>query len=148
MLFSFNNNSDYKENESGTKHPFPPSSCSPSRAFFMRTAFSVIAGMIKGKPAIEWLPRLSPQSIGYASSDHYLDGRVARPLNGHHTNRIPIVVEPSERAKPIDPEISVIVSALTLTSRMAGVGRLMCPLNVLCLSVRTYIQAWPVCTHV
>jgi len=75
-------NSDYKEIESRTKHPFVPSSRSPSRAFYMRAAFSVIAGMFRVKPTIEWLPRLSPQLIGSASSDHYLGGRVARPLIG------------------------------------------------------------------
>jgi hypothetical protein len=64
------------------KHPFVPSSCSPSRAFYMRAAFSVIAGMFGVKPTIEWLQRLSPQLVGSASSDHYLGERVARPLNG------------------------------------------------------------------
>ena len=39
-----------------------------------------------------------------------------------------------------DPEISVIVSTLTLASTMAGFGRPMCPLNVLRPSVRTYIH--------
>ena len=48
----------------------------------MRTAFSVITGMFGVEPTIEWLPRLSPQLVGSASSDHYLGGRVARPLNG------------------------------------------------------------------
>jgi len=38
--------------------------------------------MIKVKPTIEWLPRLNPQSIGSVPSDHYLGGRVARPVNG------------------------------------------------------------------
>jgi hypothetical protein len=75
-------NSDYKETEGGTEHPFVPSSRSPSRAFYMRTAFSVIACMFGVEPIIEWLPRLRPQLVGSASSDHYLDGRVARPLNG------------------------------------------------------------------
>ncbi len=59
-----------------------PSPRGPSRAFYMHAAFSVVAGMIEVEPLIEWLPRLSPQSIGSAPSDHYLDGRVARPLNG------------------------------------------------------------------
>jgi hypothetical protein len=45
-------------------------------------AFSVIAGMFGVEPTIEWLPRLSPQLVGSAFSDHYLGGRVARPLNG------------------------------------------------------------------
>ncbi len=93
----------------------------------MRAAFSVVAGMIEFEPTIEWLPRLSPQSIGSEPSDHY---------------RLPIVVEPSGGATPIDPGISVIVSALTLASRMAGFGR--CPLDVLRPSFRTYIQARPV----
>ena len=75
-------NPDYKENKSGTKHPFVPSSCSPSRDFYTHTAFSVDAGMIKVKPTIVWLPRLSPQMVGSAPSNHYLGGRVARPLNG------------------------------------------------------------------
>ena len=64
------------------KHPFVPSSSSPSRAFYMRAASSVIAGMFGVKPIIEWLPRLSPHMVGSAFSDHYLGGRVARPLNG------------------------------------------------------------------
>jgi hypothetical protein len=81
-MFSFNNNSDYEENESGTKHPFIPFSRSPSRAFYMRAAFSVITGMFEVEPAIEWLPRLCPQLVGSASSDHYLGSRVARLLNG------------------------------------------------------------------
>ena len=63
-------------------------------------------------------------------------------------NRFRIVVEPSEKAEPIDPEISVIVLALTLASTMSGFGHLMCPLDVLRPSVRTYIQAKPLCTHV
>ncbi len=37
--------------------------------------------MIELEPLIEWLPRLNPQLIGSAPSDHYFDGRVARPLN-------------------------------------------------------------------
>jgi hypothetical protein len=37
---------------------------------------------------------------------------------------------------PIDPKISVVVSTLTLASRMAGFGRPMCPLDVL----RTYLH--------
>ena len=48
----------------------------------MRAAFSVIAGMFGVEPTIEWLPRLSPQLVGSAFSDHYLGGWVARPLNG------------------------------------------------------------------
>ena len=80
-MFSFNNNSDYEENKSGTKHPFVPSSRCPSRAFYMRASFSVIASMFKVEPTIEWLPRLSPQLVGSAFSDHYLGGWVARPLN-------------------------------------------------------------------
>ena len=75
-------NSDYKEIESGTKHPFVPSSRSPSHAFYMRPAFSVIAGMFGIKPTIEWLPTLSPQLVGSAFSDYYLGGQVARLLNG------------------------------------------------------------------
>jgi hypothetical protein len=63
-------------------HPFIPSSLIPSRAFYMRAAFSVMAGMFKVEPTIEWLPRLSPQLVGSASSDLYLNGWVARPLNG------------------------------------------------------------------
>ena len=81
-MFSFNDNSDYKRYKSGTKLPFVPSSRSPSRVSYMHTMFSVSAGMIEVKPTIEWLPRLSPQLVGSAPSDHYLDGRVARPLNG------------------------------------------------------------------
>jgi hypothetical protein len=81
-MFSFNDNSDYKETVGGTKHPFVPSSRSPSRAFYMRAASSVIAGMFGVEPTIEWLPRLSPHMVGSAFSDHYLGGRVARPLNG------------------------------------------------------------------
>jgi hypothetical protein len=61
---------------------FDSSSCSPSRAFYMRAMFSVIAGMFGVEPTIEWLPRLSPQLIGSAPLDHYLGGWVARPLNG------------------------------------------------------------------
>ena len=72
---------DYKVNKSGTKHPFVPSSRSPSRVFYTHTAFSVDAGMIEVKPTIVWLPRLSPQMVGSAPSDHYLGSRVARPLN-------------------------------------------------------------------
>ena len=64
------------------KHPFVPSSRSPSRAFYMRAASSVIAGMFGVEPTIERLPRLSPHMVGSAFSDHYLGGRVARPLNG------------------------------------------------------------------
>jgi hypothetical protein len=82
LMFSFNDNSDYEGYKSGTKHPFVPSSRSPSRVFYMRTAFSMSAGMIEVKPTIEWLPRLSPQLVGSASSGHYLGSWVARPLNG------------------------------------------------------------------
>ncbi len=82
LMFSFNDNSDYEENKSGTKHPFAPFSCSPSRAVYMHATISVVPGMIEVEPTIGWLPNLSPQSIGSALSDHYLDGRVARPLNG------------------------------------------------------------------
>ena len=57
-----------------------------------------------------------------------------------HTNRLTIVVEPSERATSIDPEISVIVLALTLALTMAGFGRPMCPLDILRPSVLTYIH--------
>ena len=81
-MFSFNDNSDYKGYESGTKLPFVPSSRCPSRVSYIRTAFSVSAGMIKIKPTIEWLPRLNPQLVGSVPFDHYLGGRVARPLNG------------------------------------------------------------------
>jgi len=81
-MFSFNDNSDYKGNESGTKLPFVPSSRNPSRISYIRTAFSVSAGMIKVKPTIKWLPRLSPQLVGSVPSNHYLGGRVARLLNG------------------------------------------------------------------
>jgi len=80
-MFSFNDNSDYKENKGGTKHPFVPSSRSPSRVFYTHTAFSVDAGMIKVKPTIVWLPRLSLQMVGSAPSNHYLGSQVARPLN-------------------------------------------------------------------
>jgi hypothetical protein len=31
---------------------------------------------------------------------------------------------------------------------MAGFGRSMCPLNIICPPVRTYIQTWSVCTYV
>ncbi len=48
----------------------------------MRAASSVIAGMFGVEPIIDWLPRLSPHMVGSAFSDHYLGGRVARPLNG------------------------------------------------------------------
>jgi len=65
-----------------TKHPLVPSSRSTSRVFYTRTAFSVDAGMIKVKPTIVWLLRLSSQMVGSAPSNHYLGGRVARPLNG------------------------------------------------------------------
>jgi len=82
LMFSFNDSSDYMENESGTKHHFVPSSCSPLHVFYTRTAFSVDAGMIEVKPTIVWLPRLSPQMVGSAPSDHYIGSRVARPLNG------------------------------------------------------------------
>ena len=58
-MFSFNDNSDYKGYKSRTKLPFVPSSRSPSHVSYMRTAFSVSAGMIKVKPTFEWLPRLS-----------------------------------------------------------------------------------------
>ena len=75
LMFSFNNNSDYKGYESGTKLPFVLFSRSPLRVSYMRTAFSVSAGMIKVKPTIGWLPRLSPQLVGSAPSDHYLDCR-------------------------------------------------------------------------
>ena len=47
-----------------------------------RTVVASTADMIDVKPTIEWLPRLSPQLVGSASSNHYLCGRVARPLNG------------------------------------------------------------------
>jgi hypothetical protein len=43
---------------------------------------AMIAGMFEVEPTIEWLPRLSPQLIGSVRFDHYLDGWVARPLNG------------------------------------------------------------------
>ena len=42
----------------------------------------MIAGMFEVEHTIEWLSRLSPQLIGSAPFDHYLDGWVARPLNG------------------------------------------------------------------
>ena len=61
---------------------FDSSSRSPLHAFYMRAIFSVIAGMVGVEPTIEWLPRLSPQLIGSERFDHYLDGWVARPLNG------------------------------------------------------------------
>jgi hypothetical protein len=48
----------------------------------MRATFTMIAGMFEVEPTIEWLSRLSPQLIGSAPFDHYLDGWVARPLNG------------------------------------------------------------------
>jgi hypothetical protein len=60
LMFSFNDNSDYKENKSGAKHPFTPSSCSPSRAFYMRATISVVPGMIKVEPAIWVAPKLEP----------------------------------------------------------------------------------------
>ena len=47
---------------------------SATRVFFRRCH--------KVEPTIEWLLRLSPQLIGSVRFDHYLDGRVARPLNG------------------------------------------------------------------
>jgi len=70
-------------NKSETKHPFVPSSRSPLHVFYTRIAFSMDAGMIEVKPTIEWLQKLSPQiMVGSAPSNHYLGGRVARPLNG------------------------------------------------------------------
>ena len=81
-MFSFNDNSNCKGYESGTKLAFVPSSRSPLRVSYILTAFSVSAGMIKVKPAIEWLPRLSPQLVGSVPSNHYLGGWVARLLNG------------------------------------------------------------------
>jgi hypothetical protein len=81
-MFSFNDNSDYKGYKSGTKLPFVPSSRSRLRVSYMRTVFSVSAGMIKVKPTMKWLPRLSPQLVGSVPPDHYLGGQVARLLNG------------------------------------------------------------------
>jgi hypothetical protein len=60
LMFSFNDNSVYRENKSGTKHPFVPSSRSPSRVFYTRTAFSVDAGMIEVKATIVWLLETEP----------------------------------------------------------------------------------------
>jgi hypothetical protein len=48
----------------------------------MRATFTMIPGMLEVGPTIEWLSRLSPQLVGSARFDHYLDGRVARPLSG------------------------------------------------------------------
>jgi hypothetical protein len=80
---------------------------------------------------------LIPQLVGSASFDHYLGNQVARPLNGlpHSASRsfLPLI----RQRVPIDPEISVIVSTLTLASTMSGFGRPMCPLDVLRPSVRT-----------
>ncbi len=82
FLLSAHGKVEYKGAEGGTKHPFVPSSCSPSSAFYMRAASSSIAGIIGAEPTIEWFPRLSPHMDGSAFSGHYLGSRVVRPLNG------------------------------------------------------------------
>ena len=99
------------------KHPFIPSSLIPSRAFYMRAAFSVMAGMFKVEPTIEWLPRLSPQLVGSASSDHYLNGWVARPLNGLPHEPFPDWHR-TVRARHIDHRVDA-----NARSMMAGFGR-------------------------
>jgi hypothetical protein len=64
-MFSFNDNSIYEENKSGTKHPFVPSSRCPSRAFYMRTSFSLALTIIQfmRRTRVERSITLSPPPV-------------------------------------------------------------------------------------
>ena len=107
----------------------------------------MITGMFEVEPTIEWLPRLSPQLIGSACFDHYLDGWVARPLNGllhepfldwRRTARAPYIDRPPNICHHVDANASF-EDGRFWTSDV--------PLDVFMWSVHTYIRPLPVCTY-
>ena len=113
----------------------------------MRVTFSVIAGMFEVEPTIEWLPRLSPQLVGSAPSDHYLGGWEARPLNGLPHEPFPDRPR-TVRARNIDRPRNI--RHRVDTNASFGDGRFWMsdvPSRSFNSSVRTYIRPPPVCTY-
>ena len=93
----------------------------------------------KVEPAFCWLCVL--RSLSKGSGSQTIERSTSRSASQSSS---PLICQET----PINSKISVIVAMLTLASSMSGFGCLMCPLDVLCPSVRTYIQARPVCSHV
>jgi hypothetical protein len=113
----------------------------------MCAAFSVIAGMFEVEPTIEWLPRLSPQLVGSAPSDHYLGGWEARPLNGLPHEPFPDRPR-TVRARNIDRPRNI--RHRVDANASFGDGRFWMsdvPSRRFKLSVRTYIRPPPVCMY-
>ncbi len=119
---------------------------SPSCIFYIGAVFTRASAqtsahrlLFKAGHAIGWLSVVRPLP---KESDSPTVGRATSQSACQLSS--PIICQ---RA-PIKSEISVIIAALTLASTMAGFACLMCPLDVLRPSVRTYIQTRPVCIDI
>ena len=117
---------------------FASSCCSPPHVLYVGAAFARASARASVRQRLYKLGRTIGRLNVFQPLNEESGSPITWPATSQSASRLSLPI--IRRKAPIDSEILVIVTTLTLASSMAGFGRTMSPLDAFHLSGHTFIQ--------